>query len=181
MVMKLKEIEKSIYRKRLNIIIVAFIGSLLALALVYGQILIALFAEPIVTEALKEGVTQDSNFRYNFIGVVMALLTCVLALHRLRHSEFFNEVYYVWQVKQQQNYIFRKLKAIKKAAENDEINALIILNFYYTSLKQVYLLDDNTLTMSKLTSDINLLNEQLTSKNLTVSTEQYEKSLLAKY
>ena len=191
--MKLKDIDKAVYRKHLNIIIVGFIASLLTLALVYGQALIMLFADSaqllanpanvITGELVNEATGTESNFSYNFMGVLLALLTCVFALHRLRFSAFFSEVYYVCQVKQQQNLIYRKLKKIKVAAEADDVNvnALIILNFYYASLKQVYLLDDNTLTMSKLNTDINELNSQLENLNLTLSTDQFEPSMLADF
>lgn len=191
--MILKDIEKAIYRKRLNIVIVSFIASLLVLSLAYGQGLIALFAdnasmpvavEPAVTvanETTTNTAAPESNFKLNFLGVLMALLTCVIALHRLKTSEFFTEVYYVWQVKQQQNYIYRKLKKIKAAAKNDDVNALIILNFYYASLKQIYVLDDNTLTMSTLNKDITELDAQIQSKQLTISTEQYQQTMLAAY
>jgi hypothetical protein len=169
------------------------------LALAYGQGLIMLFAdnaimtpEPAtlaagevagnVTEQVAgEAAATENNFRYNFLGVLLALLTCVFALHRLRASAFFNEVYYVWQVKQQQNQIYRKLKKIKAAADSDEVNALVILHFYYASLRQIYLLDDNTLTMSKLSTDISELNTRLENKNLTISTDQFDKSMLSDY
>ncbi|UUO25149.1 DUF3087 domain-containing protein [Colwellia sp. M166] len=193
--MKLKDIEKSVYRKHLNIIIVSFIASLLILALAYGQGLIMLFAdtaiispEPTIIatgevagELASDAAATDSNFSYNFLGVLLALLSCVFALHRLRSSAFFNEVYYVWQVKQQQNLIYRKLKKIKAAADNEDVNALIILHFYYTSLKQIYLLDDNTLTISKLNKDLSELNTRLENKNLTISTDQFDKSMLSDY
>ena len=191
--MKLKAVEKPVYRKHLNIIIAGFIASLLILALAYGQGLIMLFAdsvnltpEPAVTvaaEVVAETATvePENNFKYNFLGVLMALLTCVFALHRLRASAFFSEVYYVWQVKQLQNAIYRKLKKIKAAVDNDDINAMIILNFYYASLKQIYLLDDNTLTISKLNSDISALNTRIADKNLALSTDQFDKVMLADY
>jgi hypothetical protein len=185
--MKLREIEKSVYRKHLNIIIVSFITSLLVLALAYGQGLIMLFSDSVImtpeptTLAAGEAAASENNFRYNFLGVLLALLTCVFALHRLRASAFFNEVYYVWQVKQQQNQIYRKLKKIKAAADSDDVNALVILHFYYASLKQIYLLDDNTLTMSKLSTDISELNTRLENKNLTISTDQFDKSMLSDY
>jgi len=197
--MKLRDIEKTVYRKHLNIIIVSFIASLLILALAYGQGLIMLFAdnaimtpEPAtlaagevagnVTEQVAgEAAATENNFRYNFLGVLLALLTCVFALHRLRASAFFDEVYYVWQVKQQQNQIYRKLKKIKAAADNNDVNALVILHFYYASLKQIYLLDDNTLTMSKLSTDISELNTRLENKNLAISTDQFDKSMLSDY
>ncbi|MGB1262564.1 MAG: DUF3087 family protein [Cognaticolwellia sp.] len=181
--MKLKEIEKSVYRKHLNIIIVGFITSLLVLALAYGQGLIALFAEPVQTNLAANDSTASgtSNFHYNFLGVVLALLSCIVVLHKLRASKFFHEVYYVWQVKQQQNAIYRKLKNIKAAAKNDDVNALIILNFYYASLKQVYLLDDNTLTLSKLNRDISELTTRIEHKKLTITHEQYNQALLADF
>jgi len=192
--MKLREVEKPVYRKHLNIIIVGFIASLLILALAYGQGLIMLFAdsvsltpEPVVSATAEVAgevaavAEPENNFQYNFLGVLMALLTCVFALHRLRSSTFFSEVFYVWQVKQLQNAIYRKLKKIKIAADNDDVNALIILNFYYASLKQIYLLDDNTLTMSKLNNDISELNTRIEAKSLTLSTDQFDKLMLADY
>jgi hypothetical protein len=191
--MILKDIEKAIYRKRLNFVIVGFIASLLVLSLAYGQGLIALFADSVdmpaptaqvtavASELVPEVAEPANNFKFNFFGVLMALLTCVFALHRLKTSEFFTEVYYVWQVKQQQNYIYRKLKKIKAAAKSDDVDALIILNFYYASLKQIYLLDDNTLTISKLNKDITELDAQIQSKQLTISTEQYQQTMLTAY
>ena len=196
--MKLIEIDKKTYRNRLNIVIVSFISCLLALALIYGQLLIAGFGVEVPThhndavelsenhDGAKSNVSQaneeqPTNFKYNFLGVLLSLLSCIFILHRLRESEFFYEVYYVWQVKQLQNLIFRKLKKIKAGAENGDVNALIILNFYYASLKQIYLLDDNTLTISKLNRDIEQLNELISSKNLTLSDEQFEKSMVTSY
>jgi uncharacterized integral membrane protein len=199
--MKLIEIEKATYRKHLNIIIVGFIATLLILALAYGQGLIMLFADNSIvaettvniasgdeglakekaSEALASEETAPNNFKFNFLGVLLALLTCVFALHKLRASAFFREVYYVWQVKQLQNLIYRKLKKIKAAAENDDVNALVILSFYYASLKQVYLLDDNTLTMSKLNKDISELNTRIENKNLAITADQFDKAMLANY
>ena len=182
--MKLKDIEKPIYRKHLNIITVAFIASFLVLALAFGQGLIMVFTDNVNSSAgelVIDATAPESNFRYNLIGVILALLICLFALHRLRSSAFFYEVYYVWQVKQLHNAIYRKLKKIKAASVNEDVNAWIILNFYYASLKQVYLLDDNTLTMSKLNSDINELNTRIENKNLTLSTDQFNKAMLVDY
>lgn len=77
--MQLLEIDKTIYRKNLNQIIVGFIVSLTVLAIAYGALLIELFA-PQVTA----GETVN-NFRFNFIGVLLALGTTVLILHKLKH------------------------------------------------------------------------------------------------
>jgi hypothetical protein len=184
--MQLIEIDKARYRKNLNIVIVGFIATLLVLSLAFGAILIELFGEvdiaSVVETAIENGTVEEpSNFKYNFLGVFLALLACAAALHTLKNKEYFHEIYYVWKLKQIHNSVFRKLKAIKAASQDGDINALIILNFYYTSQKQVYLLDDNTLIMSKLNKDIENLNEIITNKNLTITTDQFDKSLLASY
>lgn len=168
--MQLMKIDKNRYRKHLNIIIAGFIATLLILALSFGQLLIMGFAE--------EGV---SNFRYNLLGVVLALFACAAILHTLKNSDFFKEIYYVWQIKQIQNLIYRKLKKIKVAAKDDNIDALIILVFYYRSLQQVYQLDDNTLTITTVNKELNDLQETIANKNLTIDAEQFDKKLLNSY
>ena len=168
--MQLFNLDKALYRKHLNIIFGGVIATLLVLALVFGQLLIMSFAQ--------EGV---SNFKYNLLGVILSLLACAAILHSLKSSLFFKEVYYVWQLKQVQNSIIRKLTKIKAEAKDDDNNALIILVFYYQSLKLVYLLDDNTLTMSKVEQELNALDHTIANKNLTVTAEQFEKSLLSSY
>ncbi|MFT6249206.1 MAG: hypothetical protein ACJAZQ_002420 [Cognaticolwellia sp.] len=168
--MQLMNIDKARYRKHLNIVIVGFIATLLVLALIFGQLLILSF-----------GQEQVNNFRYNLLGVALSLLACMAALHTLKTSDFFKEIYYVWQVKQIQNLIYRKVKKVKKAAKNLEPNALIILSFYYQSQKQVYQLDDNTLTIAKVNKEIADLQEIITDNNLTISAEQFEKKLITSF
>lgn len=259
--MKLIEINKSRYRKHLNIIIVSFISSLLVLSLLFGSGLVALFTEKTVTlnvteEAKGAMVSLDNkpalsvsdfdgtqsqsthskstpsksalspsiaskntpsknimppndvssdevspnestaqqtelpavssaensgNFRYNLLGVILALLACAAGLYQLKHSQFFVEVYYVWQLKQLQNLVYRRLKKIKSAATGGDADAMLILSFYYASLKQVYLLDDNTLTITKLDRDIENLNEQIKANGLTLLVSQFDRALLAKF
>ncbi len=168
--MQLMNIDKARYRKNLNIVIVGFIATLLALALLFGQLLILSFEQ--------EGV---NNFRYNLLGAVLSLLACMAVLHTLKMSNFFKEIYYVWQIKQLQNLIYRKVKKVKKAAKNLEQDALIILTFYYQSQQQVYQLDDNTLTISKVNKDLADLQETITNNNLTISVEQFDKKLITSF
>ncbi len=168
--MQLININKTRYRKHLNTVIAGFIITLLILALVFGQLLIALFAQ------------EDlNNFRYNLLGVILALLACAAILHSLKNSAFFVEIYYVWQLKQIQNLIYRKLKKIKVGVENDETNAMIILLFYYQSLQQVYQLDDNTLTIANVDQQLNDLQETIANKCININAEQFNKKLLDSY
>ncbi|MFT5756955.1 MAG: hypothetical protein ACI9LM_001680 [Alteromonadaceae bacterium] len=181
--MKIIEIDKQIYRKRLNIVIIAFIATFAILAVTFGMALIAMFANelPLVDKITRE---TPSNFKTNLLGVILALLASGGILHQLRHSPFFKEIYYVWRLKQIHNIIYRRLKKIKAAAKNEsnvDINALIVLNYYYIGLKQLYLLDDNTLVISTLHRNIEELNTILIRKNIKITSDQFEQEMLASY
>jgi len=181
--MKLIEIDKNVYRKRLNIVILCFIASLAILAIAFGALFIEIFASDIPK---IENITseQSSNFRYNLMGVILAMLVCMGILHRLRNSEYFKEIYYVWRLKQIHNTIYRRLNKIKSSAKNEQaidVNALIILNYYYIGLKQLYLLDDNTLILSTLHKNTEELNNTLTDRKIEISSEQFKQEMLASY
>jgi len=184
--MKLIEIDKIRYRHRLNRVIIAFIAGLTLLSVGFGSLLIWLFTESSLgqittTDVVDVNQAPVSNFKYNLIGVILALFSCAAVLNRVKTSLYFYEIYYVWRIKQLHNLIFRRLKKIKQAAEQDQLEALIILTFYYQSLEQIYLLDDNTLTMSSLKDQQNKLKQQLEQKNLNISTDQFDKAMLLSY
>ncbi|MGJ8693496.1 MAG: DUF3087 domain-containing protein [Thalassotalea sp.] len=168
--MKLIEIDKASYRHRLNRVIIGFVSIFTVLALAFGALLIAVFSEP-----------DADNFKLNLAGVVIALLVCGGALNSLKNKAYFHEIVYVWRLKQLQNKIFRKLKKIKSAGQDNNPQALAILYFYYQSLQQVYLLDDNTLTISKVKNDLNALERQIESLALDTSQLQFEPRLLAEF
>lgn len=188
-IMLLIEINKARYRKHLNIIIIGFITSLLLLSLVFGSLLISFFSTigelTVVTtvtpaEALTE-LKPETNFSYNLLGVILALLVNAVFLHRAKDSDFFEEVYYVWQIKQLQNLIYRRLKKIKLAAKTGERTALIILSFYYPSQRLVYTLDDNTLTLNTVEKEIEQVEQLICDYDLVVSADEFSKHLIASY
>lgn len=174
--MKFQNINKTIYRKHLNQIIIGFIATLTVLALLFGTVLIHFFG--VSPEQIANG---ESNFRYNLLGAILALMACSAILYKLRSSEFFNEVYYVWQMKQIQNLIYRKLAKIKLAAKSDDVNALIILQYYYESLIHIYQLDDNTITLTELTKKQQAVLQQIEDKQLSIASTQFDKSLLKEF
>jgi len=180
--MKIIEINKTQYRNRLNKVIVGFIVTFALLSVLIGSGLIALFSD-VASEISTLGSVGDeapSNFKFNFLGVLLGLLACTVILHHIKNKPYFYEIYYVWQLKQIQNLIYRKLKKIKSAAfDQQNIDALIVLHYYYASLKQVYVLDDNTLTISNVNKEQQKLENFLTEHNLKVDTDQFDKSLIA--
>ena len=79
------------------------------------------------------------------------------------------------------NAIYRKLAKIKAAqAEGDE-STLVILAFYYQTLKQVYELDDNTLTINNVNLEIDKLKQKLGDETYEQYVHQFEKSMLNAY
>jgi hypothetical protein len=176
--MQFIEVSKTLYRKRLNIVIISFVAALLVLSLGLGSTIISLLGDLAIENSA--GKMEVNNFRYNILGVMLALLVCVAVLSQLKDTPYFKEIYYVWKLKQLHNKIYRKVKKIKLAAKN-EVDALIILKFYYHSRKQVYLLDDNTLTIPELDQEIIQLDETIANKSLTISLSQFKESLLTSY
>lgn len=179
--MKLQNIDKLQYRHRLNRIIIGFIISFALLSLGFGTLLIELFGY--TGEQVVENMAEKpSNFKFNLAGVVIALVICGAILHRLRENEYFNEVYYVWQVKQLQNLIYRKLNKIKSAAtEKSDVEAIKVLNFYYESLKQVYQLDDNTLTMSTVDAEHQQIITLAEKHQIRLDNAEFDKQVLNNY
>ncbi len=164
--MKLQEIDKSRYRKHLNMIIAALIVSLMVMALSFGQILIMLLGG------------DGDHFIFNLSGVLLAGGLCLWVLHRYRQHEFMTEVVYVWELKQGLNKIYRKLRKIEAAKEDGDVNALVILNFYYAASSQLFKLDDNTITMDSLQLEVNKLQQLIEDKGLTIKIEDYSASML---
>ncbi|GIU47458.1 DUF3087 domain-containing protein [Shewanella sairae] len=171
--MQLMDIDKATYRQNTNRVIMSFVASLAILALAFGALLIHFFGAPAAANGESTG-----NFHLNVMGVFLALAVCSAVLNSQKKKPFFQEVYYVWRLKQLHNQIYRKLAKIKQAADNNEPNAFIILSFYFVSLKQVYTLDDNTLTLSTVEQDLNQLNDKITSLGLTITPEQFDPKML---
>ncbi|MEE2028091.1 hypothetical protein DIKCMJMK_01954 [Shewanella oneidensis] len=171
--MKLQHIDKALYRSNMNLFMMVLVLALIICSLGFGAGLIALFG----VEAVPGEPT--GNFHWNLLGVILAALLCSAIVYQLKTQPFLKEIYYVWQLKQLQNRIYRKLNKIKAAATSNDINALITLLFYFTSLRQVYLLDDNTLTLSAVDKELTQVQEQCEALGLTLSAEQFEVELLA--
>lgn len=173
--MEILEVNKIVYRKRLNKVIAAFVVTFALLAVIFGSVLIGLFGEPIVDPQVQ------SNLKYNIAGVLMALICMSFLMNTYKRHEFLQEVYYVWQLKQLHNKIYRRLKKIKAAASEGETNALIILAFYYKTLKLVYQLDDNTLTINAVEQEIQTIQEKLTPLNFDDQANKFTQELLTSF
>ena len=174
--MKILNINKDTYRKKTNLVMVAFIGCLAVLALLFGSILIALFGSEGITESGSTG-----NFHLNVLGVILAVIVSSIIMNKVKAHAYFNEIMYVWQLKQIHNRIYRKLAKIKEKAARNDHNSLLILAFYYTTQQQVFTLDNNTLTITTVQKSLNEVYEQATEMNLTLDLDNFTVDLLDRY
>jgi len=166
--MKLQTIDKALYRKRLNIALVTCVAVLLITSLSVSNILITLFGSG----------SEGDNFWWNVMGVA-AGATVIAGLFKLVATKpFMAEINYVRSLKKELNRIYRSSKKLQIALEANDKNAIIISYFNLQASKQVYQLDNNTLTMDELNEKIRMLDETIESLGLNISVEDYNPNLL---
>ncbi|MCR9599644.1 DUF3087 domain-containing protein [Vibrio alginolyticus] len=174
--MEIKQINKDIYKKKVNLVIGGFVALLAISSLAFSTLLIVLFGN---TEVVPEQST--GNFHWNLIGVVLAVATSLSLLNHIKTRPYMEEVLYVWKLKQLHNKIFRKLKSIKAAASNDNVKALTTLKFYYTTQRQVFELDNNTLTMSSVNKELEAFEQIEAAQSMSLDITGFEESWLDTY
>ncbi|AGH81393.1 hypothetical protein PCNPT3_07275 [Psychromonas sp. CNPT3] len=168
--MLLKKINKTRYRRHLNIIIVGCIVFLTVFSLLSAQILISLLSD-----------AQSPHFYHNLGGLVLSALLLGGLLSHYKQHEFMHEVAYVWDLKQQLNKITRKLHRIEKAAREGDENAMLALHFSYTGSAQLWQLDDNNITLEELEKSKQQLQQLCDQYNVQLNIDQYHMRLLKKY
>jgi hypothetical protein len=168
--MKLREIDKSRYRKHLKVVFAGIVAVMVIISLAASTFLIQLFSSP-----------EASHFYHNLAGVIVAGVITVLGLKRLRTHPFMDEVVYVWDLKYQLNRIYRKQHKIEPLLEENNVNAMIIMNFMYKGSQQLYKLDDNTITIDALIAKSLALDTRINEANLTISTDDFDQSMLAEF
>ncbi|MEZ8391378.1 DUF3087 family protein [Vibrio splendidus] len=174
--MKLQKINKEEYRKKMNLLLVSLVGSLALFAIVFGSILIELFGS-------VGSVTGEAtgNFHLNVFGVILSVALNAFIASRVKGHNYFKEALYVWNLKQIHNQIYRKLKRIQPKAEQGDREALTILYFYYTTQKQVYDLDNNTLTIKMVQQSLDNIVELSEKWSIELDIEAFSKDLVAKF
>ncbi|HAS6363343.1 TPA: DUF3087 domain-containing protein [Vibrio vulnificus] len=149
----MRQINKEEYRKKGNIVIVAFLLAFACSAIAFSTLLIALFGKTEIVEGESTG-----NFVWNLLGVVIAFISTLSIMNQIKTHRYFDELLYVWKLKQTHLKIYRKLNILKNAAHNEhnEHNekAITILKFYYQTQQQVFELDNNTLTIKSVLNEL---------------------------
>ncbi|MBQ4840083.1 DUF3087 domain-containing protein [Pseudoalteromonas luteoviolacea] len=165
--MQLQEIDKARYRKHLNWVIGACILVLTTGSLGVAQLLIHVFPD-----------SDGSHFHWNLTGVILTCIAIFAVLKRIRHHPFMVEVVYVWELKQALNQVTRKMPKLKKAAQQGDVNAMLAMQFSYTGSRQLWTLDDNTITMEELSIWQAELDNLAKKHNVTLDIQQYSEQVL---
>ena len=168
--MQLRKIDKTRYRKHLKVVFAGIAVALMIIAVGASTLFIYLFSSPDV-----------SHFSHNLAGVAAAAVIVFIVLNKFRHHPYMFEVVYVWDLKQQLNRIHRKQRKIEAAVENNDDDAMIIMNFMYRGSKQLYELDDNTITMEGLVRKIRVLDQRMEDAVLSLSTDSYDPAMLDRF
>ena len=168
--MQLKEINKVRYIKHYRIIFAGIAFVLLIIAPATSALIINLFSNP-----------EGSYFFHNLSGVLVGVAIVTFLLNKFRQHPFMYEVMYVWELKKQLNKIHRKQKKIEAAIENNDKDAMIIMNFMLHGSKQLYELDDNTITMEDLLRKIQIHDERMEAAGLSLSTDTYNPAMLERF
>ncbi len=169
--MQLHSVDKTLYQQRYKRVAIGLAASLAVLSLGFSTILIALMGSS----------EQGSNTALNAAGVLLAAVVLISALQKLKHKPYFEEVAYVWALKQELNQITRRMRKIKAAAEQGDANAMTVLNFSYAGSEQLWQLDDNTLVMEELRGWQAELEELKQRFDVQVALEDYRRELLKRY
>lgn len=168
--MTLKEIDKMLYRNHLRVVFAGMALALMVISVASSTLFIYLFSSP-----------EVSHFLHNLAGVAIAAIIVFVVLNKFRQHSYMFEVVYVWDLKQQLNRINRKLRKIEVAVESNDNDAMVIMNFMYRGSKQLYELDDNTITMGSLISKINVLDQHMQDSGLSLSTSAYDPAMLNQF
>ncbi|MBM7035454.1 DUF3087 domain-containing protein [Vibrio ulleungensis] len=168
--MQFKKIDKQTYRSRLNRIIVACIVSLAGLSLLVSQVLIVRFPSE-----------SGSHFHWNLLGVIVGALVVVSVLLKFKNHPKMEEVAYVWDLKHQLNLIYRKNRKLLAEAKAGNPQAMLALQYSYEGSRQLWQLDDNSITMDSLNKAQNQLDEWVDQYGVVLDVSEYRQELLKQF
>ncbi|MDH5426264.1 MAG: DUF3087 domain-containing protein [Gammaproteobacteria bacterium] len=168
--MQLKEINKARYSKHLRVVFICIASALIIITASTSALLISLFSNP-----------EASYLFHNLAGVIFAAAIIGFVLNKFRQHVYMHEVAYVWDLKQQLNRIHRKQRKLEDAIARNDKDAMIIMNFMLRGSKQLYELDDNTITMEDLLIKIQTHDKRMQSAGLSLSTDSYNPAMLERF
>ena len=164
--MKLENIDKSLFKKRLNRFQGGLVAGLLVLSLLLSQLFIALWSD------------SDSNTLLNLAAVAVSAFLLAGVVNAIKDKPYMAEITYARRLKSELNRIYRASRKLEKALEDEREVAFVIRYFQLHGSRHLYQLEDNTLTLDDLNRQIAEFDERLAALGLSPTVEDYAPELL---
>lgn len=101
------------------------------------------------------GTPGGDNFRWNAAGVAIAVvLTAALFKLKLWSQPWMSAAVYGWQLKRALMSVTNVMHQVEAGVKAQNPAAMQLLRFYHQGLRQMYLLDANTSSLSQLEQEI---------------------------
>lgn len=168
-IMQLKPVDKQRYQTRSRYCYFGISTVLIILSLVWSSCWIYLFSK------------NDDNFIFNLLGVVSAVVSMFPIVRYCKNQPWFDEVVYIWNLKQELNKINRKMSSLVQACDRAELNAFTAIKFSYQGSRQIWQLDDNTLMLTELNLSEQQLDEAIAKQGLVININDYHSEILKAY
>lgn len=164
--MSFRKINKAEYKSRLNRSQLVAAVSLLVLSL-------------ILSELLRAWISYgDSAVLLNAAAVGISVIVIIMVFLKVRRHPYFTDIMYIWDLKQQMNAIYRHIADIENGLKQDNLDAILCQYFYLHASIYVYRLEDNTLTLSEISREVDQLNDQIERLDVNFSIEDYHPEVL---
>lgn len=168
--MQLRIVNKEQYRSHLRNTTFGVIGSLLSGSLLLSSLFIKLV-----------GDVTGTNFNLNLAAVFITSIIIVIFFFNVRKKPYFLDMFYVWNVKFELSHIQRNIKNIESAAINHNTVALDILAYYYQATHQIWMLDDNTLTIDEFIIKENKYKKWVLQSTYQPNVDMYKRTSLQQF
>lgn len=130
--MKLRQIDKAVYRMKQRKVAIIFCSIFLVLGLSISAMMRAWAGNP-----------EGSNMAVNLTGVIIGLLITGGIYALVVKKPFFDEIRYAWKLKRQVLKIQNKKHIWKDKVEAGDQTAATVMAFYYAGVTQIQFLENN--------------------------------------
>lgn len=162
--MSFRKIDKIEYKQHLNRSQLFAALALLVLSLITSEVIRTLFADP----------NSSDHFWLNAASVALSVLILVVVFMRVRHHEYFQDIMYIWNLKQRINRIYGNNRHIEQGIQQDCPAAIECQHYYLVTSIYIYQLEDNTLTLSELSRELDQLRLQMQRLDLTFDVQRFD-------
>ncbi len=168
---EIEEMEPEVYRRqtRKSTLII------MAIFIVIGLVMATSFVEWF-------GEYSNNHLVLNFIGAFVGLvITGFVVKWFFVNSPWMREAMYGWRLKRSLMHVTNRLRPLKEAAENGDVEAMKILRFYHLGLEQMHRLEDNSHALIDLLAEKRELEEKMKALDLDLNQTRFDPGWVEPY